>query len=405
MLPEKTTPRRSFAILPSTVATQTYLSVLTFLGLAVGLGSGLISQLKRTSVDINGTNEKRLTSAGKLALAISLIGFAGSFASELLKSAIASQQERDSKKEKDEEKKWKDRSNELSAEILRNTTKALEDSLQTRFAITNTGQKVLTDNVNRTRRVLETIWTESNRVNPANIRVQIAYTYLSEMSQLPPRLFEKDWKVSIRALMLRGTKELIATKWSSAPLITDKEAQMLLVASDQRITERLFRSTASPSFQQISDFADFTGEMGPFSSMTKWNGATIEVHLTAGSPYLKDKLRTKNSDKESDRLEIEALKREYDLTEALAFVDYRIDPLPVAAKVTVFVKDRPIATSRATLVAVNEHDGDISGLVVAKFPLMEIKEDTFPQFASRAARSSLKTLTPQQEGHGVTHLR
>ena len=61
------------------LAPQTYLSILTFLGLVLGFAGGAVSQLKKTSIDVDGTNEKRLTSFGKLALAISIIGFAGSF--------------------------------------------------------------------------------------------------------------------------------------------------------------------------------------------------------------------------------------------------------------------------------------------------------------------------------------
>ena len=45
---------------------------------------GLVSQLTKTSVDVDGTTRKRLTAPGKWALIISLLGFAGSFSSELL---------------------------------------------------------------------------------------------------------------------------------------------------------------------------------------------------------------------------------------------------------------------------------------------------------------------------------
>ena len=89
-----------------------YLSVLTFLGLVMGFG--------------------------KLALAISIIGFAGSFASELLKSEISAQQARDSKKKKDDEATWKTRSNDLARNILENTKSALAESLERKFQIAQT---------------------------------------------------------------------------------------------------------------------------------------------------------------------------------------------------------------------------------------------------------------------------
>jgi hypothetical protein len=89
----------------------------------VGLTAGLISQLRKTSIDIEGTNQKQLTSFGKLAFAISLIGFTGSFASELLKSAISPEQEKSQKAAKEEDAIWKARSAALSAEILKETNR------------------------------------------------------------------------------------------------------------------------------------------------------------------------------------------------------------------------------------------------------------------------------------------
>jgi hypothetical protein len=135
------------------LAPQTYLSILTFLGLVLGFAGGAVSQLKKTSIDVDGTNEKRLTSFGKLALAISIIGFAGSFSSELLKSAISAEDARASKRDKDEEAKWKIRSTELSSEILTNTKSELETSLATKFAVSEARQKVLTDNLVRETRL------------------------------------------------------------------------------------------------------------------------------------------------------------------------------------------------------------------------------------------------------------
>lgn len=114
---------------------QTYLRVLTFVGLIVGTMGGLFSQLTRTSVDVDGTTRKRLTAAGKWALAISLLGFAGSFSSELLKSSIQAQEKAQAqfatnlqKERERQDDLWKSRSSELAQNIFQKTTSALQTS-------------------------------------------------------------------------------------------------------------------------------------------------------------------------------------------------------------------------------------------------------------------------------------
>jgi hypothetical protein len=151
---------------------QTSLTLLTIVGLIVGSIGGLISQLSKTSVEVDGTTRKRLTSAGKWALAISLLGFTGSFASELLKSSVQAQQraqaEFDVKLKKERERQddlWKTRSDEFARKIFDKTTSALnrseqtltetingfekeqEDILNTRLDIADSRQRVLSDNL------------------------------------------------------------------------------------------------------------------------------------------------------------------------------------------------------------------------------------------------------------------
>jgi hypothetical protein len=116
---------------------QTYLTLLTFLGLVVGSIGGLISQLTKTSVEVDGTTRKRLTSAGKWALAISLLGFAGSFSSELFKSSLQAQLQAQASIQKSlneqkerENKDWQERSEKLQGAIKNDTTSALKLSEQ-----------------------------------------------------------------------------------------------------------------------------------------------------------------------------------------------------------------------------------------------------------------------------------
>ncbi|HKS09523.1 MAG TPA: hypothetical protein VJS13_08260 [Pyrinomonadaceae bacterium] len=112
---------------------QTYLTVLTFLGLVIGTASGLFSHLTKTSEDIAGTTRKKLTTAGKWAFGIALLGFAGSFTSEMLKSSIQAKAHTQSEIDKTlkaqnekENKNWQTRSENLQDGIKADTASALQ---------------------------------------------------------------------------------------------------------------------------------------------------------------------------------------------------------------------------------------------------------------------------------------
>jgi hypothetical protein len=144
---------------------QTYLNLLTIVGLAVGSISGLISLLTKTSVEVDGTMRKRLTSPGRWALAISLLGFAGSFSSEMLKSSIQARAQAQAQlneifaqqKEK-ENKEWQGRSETLQAAIKIDTKAAvdlagksinqtIEGFKKEEVAIADSRERVLRDNL------------------------------------------------------------------------------------------------------------------------------------------------------------------------------------------------------------------------------------------------------------------
>jgi hypothetical protein len=179
---------------------QTYLSTLTFIGLFFGIVGGLVSQLRKTSVDVEGTTKKLLTPSGKLAVAISILGFSGSFASELLKSSIQAQEKAQAKIEarlkeerEREEAQWKSRSIELASEILRNTNSALAGSeenlrhtiegfkheqegiLKTRFDIAESRQKVLSDNLVREARLYGKISATSTPLTKMTIELTVEH--------------------------------------------------------------------------------------------------------------------------------------------------------------------------------------------------------------------------------------
>jgi len=129
---------------------ETYLRILAFLGLIVGLAGGLVSQLTKTDSDVPGSNKKVLTPFGKLALAISIIGFAGSFVSELLKAVI----EREAKIRKADDLKWQHRIEDYSKDILSQTKEAVanasaaqQEALKSQLRTAQSEQKILNDNL------------------------------------------------------------------------------------------------------------------------------------------------------------------------------------------------------------------------------------------------------------------
>ena len=67
---------------------QTKLTILSILGGLVGVLSLVISQLWRSSVEVQGQFRKRMTPAGWVLLAISLVGFAGTIISEGIRAKI-----------------------------------------------------------------------------------------------------------------------------------------------------------------------------------------------------------------------------------------------------------------------------------------------------------------------------
>jgi len=73
---------------------STKLTVLSILGAIIGLVSLAISQLWRANVEIEGRTRLRMTPAGWVLLAISLVGFAGTIASEVVRKQMETDDER-----------------------------------------------------------------------------------------------------------------------------------------------------------------------------------------------------------------------------------------------------------------------------------------------------------------------
>jgi hypothetical protein len=115
---------------------QTSLTTLTIIGVLIGFSGGLISQISRTTVE-DGSGKKVLTAAGKLAMLVSVVGFLGSFSSEILKAVIASNElasktlehtiEIERQRSEDE---WRRQTSSLTSGIYNNTKDQLAASAQ-----------------------------------------------------------------------------------------------------------------------------------------------------------------------------------------------------------------------------------------------------------------------------------
>ena len=90
------------------------LSVFTIAGLATSFIAGVVSQMWRSSVEIEGTISKRLTPAGWLLVGIALVGLLSAVASELVRVSLRHNDAREASAEamrrqaqQEQEARWK----------------------------------------------------------------------------------------------------------------------------------------------------------------------------------------------------------------------------------------------------------------------------------------------------------
>lgn len=262
----------------------------------------------------------------------------------------------------------------------------MDNSLEAQKQVLSGNKEILTGVAEGAKRdsentigILRTIWNESNRVQASQITVSVNYQYQWWFKKAPPILLDKNWKLNLHAHQ-EGTLDarIKPDEWSLQPLL-DK-TQLFLIAKEQKIiSQQTVVNDQETSYNQISIFSNFDGEMKNFSDMTKWNYATIEVVLTGQSPTLDKELRESVTGFEDSDL-IKELKRLYYFPEYLQVSGFSITPLPVSATMVVSVRGRPIASSFAQLTLFKANEQDKRGLVVVKFRLVTIPKNTFPYF-------------------------
>jgi hypothetical protein len=116
---------------------QTTLTIITFLGLAVSFIAGLLSQLWKGSIEVEGQLRKQLTPAGWLSLGISLVSLMGSIASELIRISVNNNQRLQAQAEaaqaktlQEQEVRWRDEMSKLLGAAKKDIEKNVEETVK-----------------------------------------------------------------------------------------------------------------------------------------------------------------------------------------------------------------------------------------------------------------------------------
>lgn len=268
-------------------------------------------------------------------------------------------------------------------------TEKMDDSLNTQNTVLAGNKDILNGVIEGAKRdsentvgILRTIWEEGNRVEARQITIAITYTFMGEIVTPPPFLFENGETLSIRALPKTAPPITFPiNRWSSTHLISDK--YLSLKAREQKVTRKEYHSVDGITYEQTSYFSDFEGDIKSFYDIAQWNGAIIDILLTNQDPSLIEGLRKSldgEDQQDSGQFDDQSFRQEYDIPKSLEEGDYRIMPLPVHARLIVYLRERPIAVSEATLAKVWERDEDVRNLIVAKFKIIKIPNDLFQSF-------------------------
>jgi len=275
--------------------------------------------------------------------------------------------------------------NLAQAEIL---TDKMDKSLIAQQDVLSGNKEILTGVVQGAKRdtkntigILKTVWNESNRVDASQVAAHINYTFLKQTVKRPPLLFasEEQLLVSLHPVDATAFPSNQWNQWSEKGMLSNG---LMLGAGEQKALQFKHRSVDGVQYEQRSYFSDFRGDVREFSDMTKWNGALVEVWLRNNDPEL---LKALGEAMEWQPDPIEdwiVFERYHSLPQWLQrnSDDYSITPLPILAEITIFVRGRVIATSKAVLVKVTGGDEDVKGLIVAKFKIQQVSVDTFPLF-------------------------
>lgn len=224
----------------------------------------------------------------------------------------------------------------------------------------------------RQRLLIESIWRANSRIETANFSAVVQYSF-DYPYRREPAFFETGWKLVVVASK-NPHLERNRNAWGMEPLL--KNPEMRVEANFQNIRYRSRHTVDDIQWQQTTTFSGFTGELGGFSAPSTWNGAAFEAVLSAsGWSSMEDRFDPIRKPRwEASKAFSEYYSVPKYFTEES---DANIAPMGVRAKLTFYVRDRPVVSAVGWPALVTEWDEDVRGLRIVKFPIVTIAENTF----------------------------
>jgi hypothetical protein len=248
--------------------------------------------------------------------------------------------------------------------------------------------------------LLRTIWRQGNKVEAADVSVLVSYSFLEESTSAPPPILAENWKLEVRATNKLENQPKAFNEWSSKALLSGD--QLILTGNSQTVSIRAASSVDGTSYGQFSRFTNFTGDTKKFVHLTDLNGALVEIHLTGYAPGLPKAIADSLAPQPTPS-PVPWKRWHFNETYVLSFENpnprYAVMPSPVEAEATLLIRSRPVAKVKGLLASVIERDehvqGYVQGLVVLKFPIVQVPAKSFEQFAPTLPAQDLRREWPE----------
>jgi|SRR6185503_2454245 len=382
----------------------TFLKLLSPVLVAIATLWGLVFETYRKSE--NNTVVRRLLGPGYLAIVFIILMLGVSFTTPYLEARIKSVEAANQKLEADKQKllhqaelekqeaQHQESIRTAQIEAERTRTHAVEvgqqlekaqkrESELTRLVQQAQANRILLENAKSELEILKGVWSEANRIEAANIKVEITYVISGELRRKPPLVLDRNSKLQLRILSAEEAakaNDIPWTKWHYGPLLNPFELE--LFAQLQQTVQRRSFNRRGFEYRQTTYYTDFapppgatnnanqpSQAIGDFANPLKWNGSVVEVYLSGEDFYLdanfKEAVLSSNVEAQltpAERLSIPAQGSESDRSR-----------LPCVAELVLYVRDRPVATAKAYVY-------DLNNKIVAKFNLMQMSTTTFTGF-------------------------
>jgi hypothetical protein len=271
--------------------------------------------------------------------------------------------------------------NQRAEESLRQLAAVQARVGQSLFATRQIGAQ----NQRNTAQVLRTMWDDANRINASSLAVTVNYSCGPVTGDFP-RLMDDGATMVVRVARLtdRQRAGLSPTGFHTS-LLLDSGGAATFRSAEQRITVSRAPTVDGAQVDQVARFTAFQSpNLGQFSDPANWRGAVVEAIIFTYQPNLLAAAAAATPDLElGGRADVA---NHYDLTNVRSDDDYSLSMLDCPVQMTLVVNGRFVATAEGRIVHVNEHDEDVRGLVVVKFPIVPVDAAAFSTFGAAAAR-------------------